>query len=198
VEAPYSALHQVNTYGSLRNANAACGGIFHDQSDAFMGGFSANLGDCSVFEAEIMGFIIEMEMEMEAWRFIWIEGDTTSALLILPIRLWFRFGGGIDGIIFFLMVFKCSHLIFSAKEMVVRTSSCVMVMLSRTWFGWMLFPTLFGGISLGTSLGYLIFVFQNFCFFFLGFWFGPPLLYIFFLFLRYIYYMSERKRIGVP
>lgn len=53
---------KVNTNGYLRNASVARGGIFRDQSRVFMGGFSANLGDCSVFEAEIMGFIIAMEM----------------------------------------------------------------------------------------------------------------------------------------
>jgi ribonuclease HI len=84
---------KVNTYGSLRNANAACGGIFRDRSGALMGGFSANLGDCSIFEAEIMGFIIAIKMTARHhWGFIWIEGDSTSALFtfikpsLVPIR----------------------------------------------------------------------------------------------------------------
>lgn len=72
----------VNTDGSLRNLSAACGGIFRDQTGAFMGGFSTNLGDYSVFEAEITGFIIAIEMAVtHHYRYIWIEGDLTIALL---------------------------------------------------------------------------------------------------------------------
>jgi len=84
---------KVNTDGSLRNLSAVCGGIFRDQTSAFMGDFSTNLGDYSVFEAEIMGFIIAMEMAVtHHLRYIWIEGDLTNALLafshpsLIPIR----------------------------------------------------------------------------------------------------------------
>jgi len=58
-----------------------------------MGTFSTNIGDYSVFEAEIIGFIIALEMEARHhWRFIWTEGDSSSALLafskpsLIPIR----------------------------------------------------------------------------------------------------------------
>jgi ribonuclease HI len=85
---------KVNTDCSLRNSNAACRGIFRDQSGDFLGGFSANLSGCSIFEAEVMGFIIAMEMAARHnWRFIWIEGDSTSVLMafskpsLVPI-LW--------------------------------------------------------------------------------------------------------------
>jgi len=84
---------KVNTDGSLRNISAACGGIFRDQTGAFMGGFSAFLGNISVLEAEIMSFILAMEMAAKHnWRYIWIEGNSTSALLVfskpslVPIR----------------------------------------------------------------------------------------------------------------
>jgi len=47
-----------------------------------MSGFSTNLGAFSVPEAELMGFIITMKMEVKHhWRFFWIEDDYTSALL---------------------------------------------------------------------------------------------------------------------
>ncbi|XP_024640616.1 uncharacterized protein [Medicago truncatula] len=84
---------KVNTNHSLHNSNAACGRIFRDQYGAFMGGFSANIGVFSVFEAEIMRFIISIEMAARHhWRFLWIEGDSTSALFafsmssLIPIR----------------------------------------------------------------------------------------------------------------
>jgi ribonuclease HI len=74
---------KVNTNGSLQNSSAACGGIFRDQSCAFMGGFSAFLDNILVLEAEIMGFIIAMEMAARhQWHYIWIDGDSTSALLV--------------------------------------------------------------------------------------------------------------------
>lgn len=48
-----------------------------------------------MLEAEIMGYIIAMEMAaMHHWRFIWIEGDSTSALLAFSkpssIPIWWR------------------------------------------------------------------------------------------------------------
>ena len=62
---------KVNTDGSLRNSNAACGGIFHDHSRAFMGCFSTNIDDYQVLKATIMGFIISMEMAVRHhWKFI--------------------------------------------------------------------------------------------------------------------------------
>jgi len=73
---------KVNTDGSLRNNNAACGGICPDQTSAFMSSFSAFLGIISLLEAKIMGFIIAMEMAARhQWRYIWIEGDSTSNIL---------------------------------------------------------------------------------------------------------------------
>lgn len=72
---------KVNTDGSLWHNSAACGGIFRDQTSAFLGGFSAFLGNISVLEAEIMGFILTMELVAKYnWRYVWIEGDSTSAL----------------------------------------------------------------------------------------------------------------------
>ena len=59
-----------------------------------MGCFAGNLGDRSVFEAEIYGFIMAMEHALQkGWGNIWLESDSTSALLafknasLVPIRL---------------------------------------------------------------------------------------------------------------
>jgi len=73
---------KVDTDESLQNSNAACGEIFRDQSGVFMGCLSASLGDYSLLKAEIMGFIIAMEIvARHHWRFIWIEGDSIGVLL---------------------------------------------------------------------------------------------------------------------
>jgi len=84
---------KVNTDESLQNSNVACGEIFRDQSGVFMGCLSASFGDYSVLKAEIMGFIIAMEIvARHHWRFIWIEGDSIGVLLafskpsMIPIR----------------------------------------------------------------------------------------------------------------
>jgi hypothetical protein len=137
---------KVNTDGSLRNANAACEGIFRDQSSAFMGGFSANLCDCSVFEAEIMGFIISMEMAARHhWRFIWIEADSTSAILTFtkPSLVLIRWRNCWHNCFSHGMQVLSSHIF--CEGMVAQTSLRVMVTLLRTWSGGTLCPNLFGG-----------------------------------------------------
>ena len=99
----------------------------------FHGRFLSQSGDCSVFEAEIMGFIIAMEMAARRhWCFIWIEADSTNALLALSKPSLVPIGRGIGGIIGFLVICKCSPLIYSTKEMVAWTSSRVMVPLLQT------------------------------------------------------------------
>jgi hypothetical protein len=46
---PNAPCIKVNTDGSLVNSHAACGGLFRDHSGAFLGAFSSNLGDMSIF-----------------------------------------------------------------------------------------------------------------------------------------------------
>jgi hypothetical protein len=59
-----------------------------------MGCFIGNLGAFSVFEVEIFCFIMAMEHVLQlGWRNIWLESDSTSALLtfknvsLVPTRL---------------------------------------------------------------------------------------------------------------
>jgi ribonuclease HI len=60
----------------------------------FLGAFTGNLGRCSVFEAEVFGYILAMEFAARhGWTNIWLESDSSSALFVfkngslVPIRL---------------------------------------------------------------------------------------------------------------
>jgi len=85
---------KANTDGSVANSNAACGGIFRDFRGTFLGGFASNLGDCSVFEAELMGLMIAMEFSaLYNWPRVWLESDSASMVQafknssLIPLRL---------------------------------------------------------------------------------------------------------------
>jgi len=163
-KAPTLPYIKVNMDGSHRNTTTAYGGIFRDQFGAYMGGFSANLGDCSVFEVEIMGFIFAMELAARHhWRFIWIEGDSTSALLSFSnpslVSIWWRnrwhncFSHG--------MQILSSHIFREGNGCADKLACHGHAVTDLVWWGTM--SAFVRGISLGTRQNYLIFVFRNFC-----------------------------------
>lgn len=85
---------KANTDGSVSNLNASCGGIFRDFRGTFMGCFASNVGNGSVFEAELMGLIMAMEFAVcNHWPRLWLECDSSSVVhafknvSIIPIRL---------------------------------------------------------------------------------------------------------------
>ena len=173
---------KVNTDASLRNANAACGGALSWEDSP------PTLSAVWFLKLRLWVSLLRWKWQLDIIGGLFGLKVTPPVLSwLLPIRLWFRFGGGTNGIIVSLMVCRCSHLIYSAKEMVARTSLHVMVMLSQIWLGGMFCLSLFGRTFLGTGLGYLIFVFRNFRFL-LRVLVWSPLLYIFFPFLLYILY----------
>jgi hypothetical protein len=45
----------------MKASLALCGGIFRDQRGTFLGAFASNLGDVTIFEAELTGILIAME-----------------------------------------------------------------------------------------------------------------------------------------
>jgi ribonuclease HI len=74
---------KVNTDGSVVGGLAACGGLFRDHLGTFRGAFACNIGLQSVFYAEVMAIIFALEFAAKkGWRNIWLESDSTSALLI--------------------------------------------------------------------------------------------------------------------
>lgn len=83
-----------HTDGSLIGGHASCGGIFRDHKGSFLSCFADNLGQFSVLEAELHGFIIAMEFVVHHhWHHLWLEGDSSSALSalknpkVIPFRL---------------------------------------------------------------------------------------------------------------
>jgi len=56
--------------------------FFWDHSGAFLGCFLSNVGSLSILEIGLLGFITAIEMtSLHHLSSIWIEGDSTSALL---------------------------------------------------------------------------------------------------------------------
>jgi ribonuclease HI len=85
---------KVNTDGSVLVSSGACGGLFRNHLGTFLGAFTCNLGPCSVFDAEVFGYILSMEFAaQQGWTNIWLESDSSSARLafknvsLVPIRL---------------------------------------------------------------------------------------------------------------
>jgi len=83
LEAPNRSVLKVNTDGSMVGGSTACGGLFRDHLGTFLGAFSCNAGIQSVYYAEVLGIILAIEFAaQQGWRNIWIESDSTSALMI--------------------------------------------------------------------------------------------------------------------
>lgn len=82
-KAPSSPWLKVNTDGSVIGGHAACGGLFRDCLGTFRGAFYCNIGMQNVFYAEVFGIILAIEFAAQhGWKHIWLESDSTSALLI--------------------------------------------------------------------------------------------------------------------
>ena len=82
-KAPSAPWFKVNTDGSVVGSSGACGGLFRDHSGAFLGAYACNIGNSSVFFAEVYGYILAMEYAANhGWRNIWLESDSTSALAV--------------------------------------------------------------------------------------------------------------------
>jgi len=82
-KAPSVLWLKVNTDGSVIGNHDACGGLFRDRLGTLLGAFTYNLGNSSVFTAEIHGFILALEYAAHnGWRNLWLESDSTSALII--------------------------------------------------------------------------------------------------------------------
>jgi hypothetical protein len=82
-KAPTSPWLKVNTDGSVIGGHAACGGLFRDSLGTFRGAFYCNIGMQTVFYAEVLGIILAIEYAAQkGWSNIWLESDSTSALLI--------------------------------------------------------------------------------------------------------------------
>ena len=80
---PSSRWLKVNIDDSVIGNHGACGRLFRDHLGTFLGAFTCNLGTTFVFTAEVYGFILAMEYPFQnGWMNIWLESDTTSALLI--------------------------------------------------------------------------------------------------------------------
>ncbi|AES79730.1 transmembrane protein, putative [Medicago truncatula] len=56
-KAPTAGWVKANIDGSVKAGLASCGGIFRDHRATFLGAFVCNLGDVSVFEAELTGIL---------------------------------------------------------------------------------------------------------------------------------------------
>jgi len=83
-KSPSSPCLKVNTDGSVVGRLAACGGLFRDSLGTFLSAFSCNIGIASVFHAETLAFILAIEHAAQhGWRNLWLESDSTSALMIL-------------------------------------------------------------------------------------------------------------------
>jgi len=60
-KAPIVGWVKANTDGSVKASLALCGGIFRDHRGTFLGVFASNLGDVTVFEAELTCILIAIE-----------------------------------------------------------------------------------------------------------------------------------------
>lgn len=56
---------KANTDGFVMGSYAACGDIFKDHTGAFFGGFSCNLKTFSVFDCELQGLMLTMELVVQ-------------------------------------------------------------------------------------------------------------------------------------
>jgi len=83
------------------NSHAAGGGLFWDQCDAFLRAFSSNLGGISIFETELLRFILAMEfVARNHWgRFGLREIHLALFLRLRNLIWWCLVFGVIDDII---------------------------------------------------------------------------------------------------
>jgi len=86
-KAPSAPWLKVNSNDSVIGNHGACGGLFRDHLGNFLGAFTCNLGISFVFTVEVHSFILAMEYAAQnGWTNIWLESDSTSALLVFKNR----------------------------------------------------------------------------------------------------------------
>lgn len=78
----------MNTDGSLIGTHVACGGLFRDHVGSLLGSFSCNISHSTVFYAEVYAFLLALEYadQQHGWRNVWLESDSTSALMVFKNR----------------------------------------------------------------------------------------------------------------
>ncbi|MCI20290.1 ribonuclease H protein, partial [Trifolium medium] len=72
-----------NTDGALvsQNQQADCGGVFRNESGAWLGGFARKLGSCSALMAELWGILSALQLAKEkGYRKVILESDSTVAI----------------------------------------------------------------------------------------------------------------------
>jgi len=104
---------KANTDGSVVNSISSCGGIFRDFRGSFLGAFSSNLGEVSVYEAEITRLMMAMEFPAQNnWPSLCLESDSSSAVKafknhsLIPTRLRNRWHNCMQYGLFVI----CSHI----------------------------------------------------------------------------------------
>ncbi|KEH22494.1 hypothetical protein MTR_7g451490 [Medicago truncatula] len=82
-KAPSAPWLKVNTNGYVIGINDACGSLFRDHLDSFLGAFTCNLGTCSVFTAEVHAFILALEYAaLHGWRNLWFKNPSLIPVLL--------------------------------------------------------------------------------------------------------------------
>jgi len=123
MEGPFRSLVEVNTDGSVIGGHATCGGLFRDTLGTFRGAFYCNIGIQSVFYAEVLEIILAIEFAAQKrWSNIWLESDSTSALMIFSNSLLVPLCYVTVGIMLDNFGFRLFLLIFFVKETAAQTS----------------------------------------------------------------------------
>lgn len=135
---------KVNTDGSVVRQHVTCGGIFRDNRGSLMGWFAGNIGAFSVFEAEIFGYAMAMELALQqGWGNIWVENDSTSVLLAFKnASLWCWSVWETGGTTAYRQVFRWFLHIYSGRGIVVRIVQLIIVTVFKVFGGPLLFQIL--------------------------------------------------------
>jgi hypothetical protein len=93
-KAPTYIWVKTNTDGSFVDSLASCGEIFRDHLGTFLGCFASNLGEVSVFEAEVTSLILALEFaSSHNWVWLLLDSDSSSVVHtfhnpeVIPFRL---------------------------------------------------------------------------------------------------------------
>lgn len=128
---------KANADGSVIGINSSCGGIFRDFSGAFLGGFSSNLGEGKVFEAELTGLMLAMEYAARHnWSRLWIESDSSYAVhafknhSAIPMRFRNRWHNCMQLGLFVI----CSHIYREGNCCADTVASLGHKLTDTTWF----------------------------------------------------------------
>lgn len=128
---------KANTDGSVIGINSSCGGIFRDFTGAYLGGFSSNLGEGTVFEAELTGLMLAMEYAARHnWSRLWLESDSSGAVhafknhSAIPMRFRNRWHNCMQLGLFVI----CSHIYREGNGCADAMASLGHELTDTTWF----------------------------------------------------------------